>query len=108
MTKLSFVGHEKRAMDLLVLVHTDVCGPFDVSARDNFVYFITFIDDLSRYEYVYLMRYKSEAFKKFKEFRHEVEKQSGKSIKVLRSDQGDECLNQEFLDYLKENVIVSQ
>ena len=74
MTKLPFVWHMERAMDLLALVQTNVCGPFDVPTRGNFVYFITFIDDLSRYGYVYLMRHKSEAFEKFKEFRHEVEK----------------------------------
>ena len=107
MTKLPFVGHGERATDLLALVHTDVCGPFDVPARGNFVYFITFTDDLSRYGYVYLMRHKSEAFEKFKEFRHEVEKQIGKPIKVLRSDRGGEYLSQKFLDYLKENDIVS-
>ena len=82
MTKLPFVGHGERATDLLALVHTDVCGPFDMLVGGNFVYFITFIDDLSRYGYVYLMRHKSEAFEKFKEFRHEVEKQIGKPIKV--------------------------
>ena len=108
MTKLPFVGHGERATDLLALVHTDVCGPFDVPARGNFVYFITFTDDLSRYGYVYLMRHKSEAFEKFKEFRHEVEKQTEKPIKVLRSDRGGEYLSREFLDYLKENGIVSQ
>ena len=47
MTKLPFVGHGEKAMDLLVLVHTDMCGPLDVPARGNFVYFITFTDDLS-------------------------------------------------------------
>ena len=108
MTKLPFVGHGERATDLLALVHTDVCGPFDVPARGNFVYFITFTDDLSRYGYVYLMRHKSEAFEKFKEFRHEVEKQTRKPIKVLRSDRGGEYLSREFLDYLKDNGIVSQ
>ena len=51
-----------------------MCGPFDVQARDAYVYFITFIDDYSRYEFVYLMHRKSEAFEKFIEFRHEVEK----------------------------------
>ena len=83
MTKLSFVGHGERATDLLALVHTDVCGPFDMPTRGNFFYFITFPDDLSRFGYVYLMRHKSEAFEKFKEFRHEVEKQTEKPIKVL-------------------------
>ena len=74
MTKLPFVGHGERAMDLLALVHTNVCGPFDVPTIGNFIYFIIFTDDLSRYGYVYLMRHKSEASEKFKEFRHEVEK----------------------------------
>ena len=72
--KLPFIGYGKRVTELLTLVHTNVCGPFDVQARDGYTYFIIFIDDLSRYGYVYLMKYKSEAFEKFKEFRHEVEK----------------------------------
>ena len=74
MTKLPFVGHGERATDLLALVHTDVCGPFDVPARGNYVYFIIFTDDMSRYGYVFLIKHKSEAFEKFKEFRYEVEK----------------------------------
>ena len=47
MTKLSFVGCGERATDLLALVHTDVCGLFDVPARGNYVYFIIFTDDIS-------------------------------------------------------------
>ena len=74
MTKLPFVGHGERATDLLALVHTDVCGPFHVPARGNYFYFITFTDDMSRFGYVFMMKHKSEAFEKFKEFRHEVEK----------------------------------
>ena len=54
------------------------------------------------------MRYKSEAFEKFKDFRAEVEKQLGKSIKSLRSDRGGEYLSDEFQNYLKEKGIVSQ
>ena len=77
-------------------------------ARSGFVYFITFIDDYSRYGYLYLMRYKYEAFEKFKEFRNEVEKQLGRSIKSLKSDRGGEYLSQAFLDYLRDNGILSQ
>ena len=54
------------------------------------------------------MKYKSEAFEKFKEFRQEVEKQLGKSIKVLRSDRGGEYLSLEFQGYLRDNGILSQ
>ncbi|PKI54881.1 hypothetical protein CRG98_024712 [Punica granatum] len=52
-------------------------------ARSGYSYFITFTDDYSRYRYVYLLKYKHESFEKFKEFKFEVEKQTGKSIKLL-------------------------
>ncbi|KAL0458389.1 UNVERIFIED_CONTAM: hypothetical protein Slati_0466100 [Sesamum latifolium] len=66
----------------------NVCGPLSIPARGGFSYFITFIDDHSRYDYVYLMRYKSEAFGRFKEYRLEVENQTNRKIKALRSDRG--------------------
>ena len=80
----------------------------NTSTKDGYYYFIIFIDDLSRYGYVYLMRRKSETFKKFKEFRAEAEKQLGRSLKVIRSDQRSEYLDSEFTNYLIENRIVSQ
>ena len=55
-----------RAKEVLDLVHTDLCGPMSTSAREGYEYFITFIDNYSRYGYIYLMRDKSEAFEKFK------------------------------------------
>ena len=69
--------------------------------RGGYSYFITFIDDRSRFGYVYLMKYKSEIFDKFKEYQRIVEKQTGKSIKALRSDREREYLFSEFFDYLK-------
>ena len=57
---------------------------------------------------MYLIRYKYENFERFKEFRNEVEKQLRRSIKSLRSDRGGEYLSQAFLDYLKDNGILSQ
>ncbi|KAL0413267.1 UNVERIFIED_CONTAM: Transposon Ty2-GR1 Gag-Pol polyprotein [Sesamum radiatum] len=108
MTKKPFVGQSAIADGLLDLVHTDVCGPLSISARGGFSYFIIFTDDHSRYGYVYLMRYKSEAFGRFKEYRLEVENQTNRKIKALRSDRGGEYLRGEFIDYLKENEILSQ
>ena len=75
--------------------------------KGGFSYFITFTDDLSRYGHVYLMKYKSKAFEKFKEYTNEVEKQLEKSIKILRSDCG-EYLSIEFTQFLKNNGILSQ
>jgi hypothetical protein len=102
MTKLPFSKKGERTSDLLALIHTDVCGPMSTCTRNGDRYFITFIDDYSRYGYVYLMRHKSESFKKFKEFKTEVENQLNKSIKALRSDRRGGYLSYEFIMYLKE------
>ncbi|KAL0378658.1 UNVERIFIED_CONTAM: hypothetical protein Sradi_3171300 [Sesamum radiatum] len=107
MTKKPSVGQSAISKGLLDLVHTYVCGPLSTPARGGFLYFITFTDDHSWYGYVYLMRYKFEAFGRFKEYRLEVENQTNCKIKVLRSNRGGENLSGEFIDYLKENGILS-
>ena len=76
MTKTPFFETMERATDLLEIIHPDVCGPMSVDARAEYRYFLTFTDDLSRYEYIYLMKHKSEIVEKFKEFQSEVEKSS--------------------------------
>lgn len=83
MTKMPFPKKAARATEMLELIHSDVCGPMIIPARGGFEYFITFTDDCSRFEYIYLMRHKFESFEKFKEFKAEVEKQLGKYIKML-------------------------
>ncbi|KAL0445260.1 UNVERIFIED_CONTAM: Transposon Ty1-BL Gag-Pol polyprotein [Sesamum latifolium] len=108
MTNKPFVGQSTLANGLLDLIHTDVCGPLNTQARGGYSYFVTFIDDYSRYRYVYLMRYKSEAFDRFKEYRLEVENQNGRKIKALWWDRGGGYLSGEFVDYLKENGILCQ
>ncbi|KAK8715715.1 hypothetical protein V6N13_043043 [Hibiscus sabdariffa] len=66
------------------------------------------LQKLHEYGYIYLMRHKSEALERFKEFKNEVQNQHGKSIKALRSDRGGEYLSQDFDELLKECGIVSQ
>ncbi|KAL0386219.1 UNVERIFIED_CONTAM: Retrovirus-related Pol polyprotein from transposon RE2 [Sesamum radiatum] len=108
MTKKPFVGQSAIANSLLLLVHKDVWLPLSIPAKGGFSCFITFIDDHSRYGYVYLMRYKSAVFGRFKEYRLEVENQTNRKIKAFRSGRGGEYLSGEFIDYLKDNGILSQ
>ena len=42
-------GKGTRAEYLLQLVHSDICGPMSVKARYGALYFITFIDDYTRF-----------------------------------------------------------
>ena len=61
-------GNAWCASNLLELIHSDLCcinKPYLVGAR----YFLTFIDDLSRYTWVYFLKNKGHVFERFKEFR---------------------------------------
>ena len=83
MTIRPFKAKGHKAKEVLDLVHTDLCGPIRTNARGGYKYFIIFIDDYSRYEYIYLMRHKFETFETFKVYKAEVENLHGKSIKSL-------------------------
>lgn len=65
--KHSFKSVEK-TNDLLELIHSKICDKKSIETRGGKRYFITFIDDYSKYTYVYLIRTKDEAFPKFKIF----------------------------------------
>ena len=78
-----------RSQNLLEIVHTDISGPYSTTLCGN-KYFITFIDDFSRYGYVFFIKEKADALEMFKVSRTEVEKQLGKVIKIVRSDRGGE------------------
>ena len=80
----------------------------NVRARHGAVYFITLIDDCTRFGYIYLISHKSEALSCFKKFMNLIENQLDKKIKMFRSDRGREYLSDEFMTYLEENEILSQ
>jgi hypothetical protein len=71
-------------------------------------YFVTFIDDKTRKTFVYFLKSKDEVFAKFKEFKSHAEKQTGKRIKILRSDNGGEYTSAAFDRYLKDRGIQHQ
>lgn len=72
------------------------------------LYYISFIDDFSHKVWIYFIKQKSEAFSKFKEFKAEVENESGYSIGTLRIDNGGEFTSNEFNQYCKDNGIQRQ
>ena len=107
--------HANRSSNILEIIHTDICCPdMDMPGQK---YFITFIDDYSRYMYVYLLHNKYEALDAFKIFKAEVENQCGKQIHIVRSDRGGEYYGRytengqapgPFAKFLQEHGIVAQ
>ena len=97
-----------RAKEPLELVHTDVCGPMSINSNGGNRYFILFIDDFTRMTWVYFLKQKSEVFEVFRKFKLFVENQSGRTIKVLRSDNGKEYTSNQFTKYCEEEGIGRQ
>jgi hypothetical protein len=62
-----------RSSQLLEIIHMDICGSFDVTSFNKEKYFITFIDDFSRYGIVYLLNEKSQSIDALEVFINEVE-----------------------------------
>ena len=106
-TRKSF-GKAHRASAPLDLIHSDICGPLNVRNRTNKPYFITFIDDFSRYGHIYLISHKSEALRCFEAYLNEVENKLERKVKTLRKDRGREYLSEQFKELCSERGIVRQ
>jgi transposase InsO family protein len=99
----------QRATQALELVHSDICGPMrTASLKQGAVYFITFIDDFSRFTVMYAIRRKSEAFQCFLAYKAYAENTTGKRLRCLRSDGGGEYHSAQFNDYLRVHGITRQ
>ena len=53
-------------------------------------YYVSFIDDYSKFTWIYLLKFKSEVFSVFQEFQKLVERQFNKKIITVQSDWGGE------------------
>ena len=99
--KSTFHEKQNRALGILEKVHTDVCGPFLVASIAKHKYYVIFVDDYSRICWIFFMQKKSETFSKFCEFKALVEKESGKQLKALWSDNGGEYISNELKDFYR-------
>ena len=87
----------------LELVHIDVLGLAQVSSLGGSHYYVTFIHDTTRKNWIYFLRSKSDVFQTFKKWKCLVENEIGKKLKCLRSDNGGEYCSHEFEDYFSTN-----
>jgi transposase InsO family protein len=83
-------------------VHSDVCGPMSTTSLSEYVYYVSFIDNLSRKTWIYFLKSKGEVFRKFKEFKALIENLSERKIKILRSNNGGEFTSDDFITFYRE------
>ena len=79
--------------------------PTRVSSHSGARYFLFIIDDFSRKVWTYILKQKSEAFEKFKEWKVLVETQTNRKVKKLGIDNGSEFCSKEFNQFCRKQGI---
>jgi transposase InsO family protein len=97
--KSTFHEKENYASVILERIHTDMCGLFSVASTAKHRYYVIFVDDFSHKCWILFMHKKDQTFSKLCEFKALVDKESGKQVKALRSDNGGEYISNEFKDF---------
>lgn len=95
-----------KASDIFDLIHCNLWGPYRTTALCGAHYFLTIVDDFSRGVWIYLLNDKTEVAQTLRNFLAMVQRQFGKLVKIIRSDNGTEftCLGA----HLAENGIIHQ
>ncbi|XP_039141238.1 uncharacterized protein LOC120278531 [Dioscorea cayenensis subsp. rotundata] len=106
--KKPFKSVENRNSKLLELIHTDLADFKNTISKGGKKYYVTFIDDFSRYTKVYLLRSKDEAGEMFLKYKTEVENQLDRKIKRVRSDRGGEYNTDYLKEFCEKNGIIHE
>jgi hypothetical protein len=87
--QLPYFASNKTATAPLELIHSDVWGPTPTSVG-RFSYYVSFIDDHTKYTWIYLLRQKLNVFVVFRDFQALVERKFNKKILSMQTDWGGE------------------
>jgi transposase InsO family protein len=99
---------EPRDLVPLELIYFDLCEMNGELIKGGKRYFMTFIDDCSRFCHVYLLKLKDEALHYFKIYKAEVENQLEKNVKRLQTDRGGEYFSNDFFEFCAEHGIIHE
>ena len=94
--KLPFKLSNNKASQCYELIHFDIWGPFSVQSIHGYKYFITALDDFSRFTWIFLCKSKSEVTKLVQNFLIMIENQYQCKVKIVRTDNGPEFSMSEF------------
>ena len=83
---LPFNNSESISNSIFELIHSDVWGPFLVTSIGRSWYFVVFIDDYSRYSWIFPMKSHPELLPIYNNFAKMVETQFSKRIKIFWSN----------------------
>jgi len=61
--------NKQRCLNLLKIIHSDVCRPMSTESLGGSKYMVSFIDDYSRWREIYFLKGKDKVFQVFKDFK---------------------------------------
>ena len=83
---MSFNNNESISNSIFELIHSDVWGPSPVASIGGSRYFVIYIDDYSRYSWIFPMKSRFKILPIYSNFAKMVETQFSKRIKTFRSN----------------------
>lgn len=98
--KLPFQSSNKISEFPLDKIHCDLWGSAPTTSNQNFRYYALFIDDYSRFSWIYPLKKKSGFLECFLRFQKLVENQLDRKIKIFQCDGGGEFNSNSFLNHL--------
>ena len=98
-------NNNKKTERPLQVVHSDLCGPMQTTSLDGNRYFISFIDDFTRFTILYFLKEKFGAFKAFISYKAYVENHGQHKISTIRSDNGGEYFSKEWIKFCEDHGI---
>lgn len=100
---LPFAHSTTKSVAIFDLIHADIWGPLSTPSISGHKYFLTLVDDYSRFTWTIFMRNKSKTRTHLVNFISFIETQFNKKLKCIRSDNGPEFLMTSF--YLSKGII---
>ncbi|GKC63708.1 ribonuclease H-like domain-containing protein [Tanacetum coccineum] len=104
-TREPFPLSDHKSLVLGELVHLDLWGPYKVTSKEGFRFFLTVVDDYTRAVWVYMLKSKDEVFDYILVLYNLLKNQLGKFVKIFRSDNGTEFTNKTFETFYANNGV---
>lgn len=105
MHRFQFQAGRQRGTEIGQLVHSDVCGPMQVTTPGGNRFFVIFKDDYSSWCVTRLLKTKSEVAATLREFAAYMKNQTGFPLVTIRSDNGGEYLGKDTQEWMASNGI---
>uniref|UniRef100_A0A2N9E5R8 Integrase catalytic domain-containing protein n=1 Tax=Fagus sylvatica TaxID=28930 RepID=A0A2N9E5R8_FAGSY len=92
----------------LEIVHSDVWGPAPITSNNGTRYYVTFVDEFTRFTWFFPLQHKCQVLSSFMHFKSTMENLLSCKLKILRTDCGGEYSKHEFQSFCSSTGVLHQ